>query len=122
MGSTAVRVFDVKAKKEVRTLTAPTDARGLSLSADGKRVGITAQANGLVKVWEAGSWREAFEVTAHPGKVVFTVDFASDGQTVLTAGGDGAVGVWKVPGGIWKVPDYSPPAPPAAPPLPKSLD
>ena len=117
MGATAVRVFDVKTKKEVKSLTAATDARGLSMSPDGKRVGITAQANGLVKVWEAGNWREAYEITAHPGKVVFTVDFAADGQTVLTAGGDGASVVWKVPGGSWKVPDYTPPAPPAPAPV-----
>jgi WD40 repeat protein len=122
MGETAVRVFDVNSKKEVRTLTAATDARGLSLSADGKRLGITAQANGLVKVWEAQkplagrAWREAYELTAHPGKVVFTVDFAPDGQTVLTAGGDGAAGIWKVPGGAWKSAEYLPPAPPPPPP------
>jgi WD40 repeat protein len=121
IGATAVRVIDVKAKKEVRSMTAPTDARGLSLSPDGKLVGITAQANGLVKIWGSGSWREAFEVTAHPGKVVFTVEFAPDGQTVLTAGGDGAVGIWKVPGGMWKVPDYVPPAPPS-PPVPRAKD
>ena len=123
MGDTAVRMFDVKTKREVRTLTAATDARGLSLSPDGKRVGITSQANGLVKIWEAGTWREAFEVTGHPGKVVFTVEFASDGQTILSAGGDGAVGVWKVPGGTWTVPEYIPPAPRPSPlPQPQIIE
>ncbi|HEX3152349.1 MAG TPA: hypothetical protein VHR66_30020 [Gemmataceae bacterium] len=112
IGDTAIRVFDIKKKKEVRALVAGTDARGLALSSDGKRVGITSQASGLVKIWDKSTWREAFEVTAHPGRVAFTVDFASDGQSVLTAGGDGAVVVWKMPGGAWKLPDRLPPAPP----------
>jgi WD40 repeat protein len=117
MGDTAVRVFDLDSKKEVKTLTAATDARGLTLSNDGKRLGVTAQANGLVKIWETGTWREAYEVTAHPGKVVFTVDFATDGRTVLTAGGDGAAIIWKVPGGAWTIPTLVPPAPRPPPPL-----
>jgi WD40 repeat protein len=119
MGETAVRVFDIKSKKVVRSLTAATEARALSVSADGNWVAITAQANGLVKVWETGNWREAYEVPAHPGKVVFTVDFAADGQTMLTAGGDGTAVVWKVPGGSWKIPEYVPPPPrPVAQPVP----
>ena len=97
MGDTAVRVYDIKAKKEVKALVAGTDIRGLALSPDGKRVGVTSQSNGLVKIWDAGTWREAFEVTAHPGKVVFAIDFAADGQTVFTAGGNGAAVVWKIP-------------------------
>jgi WD40 repeat protein len=111
MGETAVRVFDIRSKKVVKTLTAAIEARGLSVSADGKRVAITAQANGLVKMWEAGTWQEAYEVAAHPGKAVFAIDVAADGQTMLTAGGDGAAVVWKVPGGSWKIPEYVPPAP-----------
>jgi WD40 repeat protein len=111
----AVRVFDVATRKELKTLTSPTAARGLALSPDGKWLGITAQTTGLVKVWELGTWREAHEVSAHPGKVVFTIDFAPDKQTVLTAGGDGAAVVWKLPGGTWKLPDYVPPAPKVRP-------
>jgi WD40 repeat protein len=108
IGAIAVRVFDLKTKKEVTTLAAGTDARGLALSPDGKRVGITSQSNGLLKIWDARTGREDFEVTAHPGKVVFAVDFAVDGQTVLTAGGDGAAVIWKIPGGTWKLPDRVP--------------
>jgi WD40 repeat protein len=111
---TALRVFDVKSRRQVNALTAPTPARGLAMSADGKYLGITAQANGLLKVWELGAWRESHEVAAHPGKVVFTIDFAPDGKTVLSAGGDGAVVVWKLPGGEHKLPDFVPP-PPMAP-------
>jgi WD40 repeat protein len=117
---TAVRVFDVATRKEVRALTAPTPARGLTLSPDGKYVGITAQANGIVKLWETATWREAYEVTGHPGKVVFGLEFAPDRQTILTAGGDGAVVVWKRPGGDYKLPDVVPPAP-VMPVLPQPL-
>ncbi|MBO0701249.1 MAG: hypothetical protein J2P46_22820, partial [Zavarzinella sp.] len=115
---TALRVFDVATKKEVRALTAPTTTRGLSVSPDGKYVGITAQTNGIVKVWEADTWREAYEINAHPGKVVFSVEFAPGRRTVLTAGGDGAVVVWKVPGGEYILPDFVPP-PPKMPKLPQ---
>lgn len=115
---TALRVFDVATKKEVRALTAPTTTRGLSVSPDGRYVGITAQTNGIVKVWEADTWREAYEINAHPGKVVFSVEFAPDRRTVLTAGGDGAVVVWKVPGGEYMLPDFVPP-PPKMPKLPQ---
>src|SRR5262249_60396444 len=87
--NTAVRVCDVKSGKELKALTAPTPARGLTLSPYGKYFGITAQSNGIIKVWETGSWREAFELPAHPGKVVFSIDFATDRQTILTAGEDG---------------------------------
>ena len=72
-----------------------------------------------MKIWDAGTWREAFELDAHPGKVVFAVDFGVDAQSVLTAGGDGAAVVWKIPGGTWKLPDRLPPAlPPGPPPAP----
>jgi WD40 repeat protein len=110
--NTAVRVFDINSRKELKALSAPTPARGLSLSPDGKYVGITAQTNGIIKVWETGSWREAFELPAHPGKVVFTIDFATDRQTILTAGSDGVAVVWKIPGGDYKLPDFVPPPPP----------
>ena len=112
---TAVRVFDVATRKELKSLTFSTAARGVALSADGKWLGITSQGNGLAKVWEVGSWREAHEVAAHPGKVVFAIDFAPDKETILTAGGDGAAVVWKFPGGQWKLPDFAPPAPKARP-------
>jgi WD40 repeat protein len=112
----AMRVFDIKTRQEIKMLHAPTAARGLALSPDGKFVGITAQANGLAKIWQLGSWSEAYEWPAHPGKVVFTLDFAADHQTVLTAGGDGAAVVWKMPGGDFKLPDFAPPAPPPPPP------
>ncbi len=111
-GEDAVRIFDLTTHKPVRTLTAPTAARGLTISPDGKYVGMTAQANGIIKIWEAKAWREAFELSAHPGKVVFTIDFAADHQTVVTAGGDGAVVIWKMPGGAYKLPEFVPPATP----------
>jgi len=118
---TAVRIFDIATRKELKALTFSTAARGLALSADGKWLGITAQANGIVKLWEVGTWREAHEVVAHPGKVVFSIDFAADKQTVLTAGGDGAAVVWKFPGGEWKLPDYVPPAPKTPRPEPEMI-
>jgi len=112
---TAVRVFDVASRKELTNLSFATAARGLAVSSDGKWLGITAQTNGLAKVWEVGSWREAHEVSAHPGKVVFSIDFAPDQETILTAGGDGAAVVWKFPGGVWRLPEFAPPAPKARP-------
>jgi WD40 repeat protein len=112
---TAVRVFDVATRKELKSLMFATAARGLALSADGKWLGITSQGNGLAKVWEVDGWREAHEVAAHPGKVVFTIDFAPDKETILTAGGDGAAVVWKFPGAQWKLPEFAPPAPKSRP-------
>lgn len=112
-GDPALRVYDPVARREVKALTAPTPGRGIGLSGDGSLVGITAQGNGVVKLWETKTWREAYEIVAHPNKVVFAVEFAPDGQTVLTAGGDGAVVVWKRPGGAYTLPDQIPP-PPAA--------
>jgi WD40 repeat protein len=112
----AIRVFDLSTKKEIKTLTAPAAPRGLALSKDGKYLGITSQSNGLVKLWQTGAWRESHEVSGHPGKPVFTIEFAGDGQTVLSAGGDGAVMIWKIPGGDYKLPEFVPPAPPKAPP------
>ena len=116
---TAVRIRDLKSNKEVKSLTTPTAVRGLALSADGKHLGVTAQSNGMIKIWEVGSWRESHEVIGHPGKVVFTIEFAPDRQTVLSAGGDGAVMVWKLPGGEFKVPDFVPPLPPTPGPAPQ---
>jgi WD40 repeat protein len=113
----AVRIFDLKTKQVARTLTSPTAARGLAISSDGKYVGITSQSNGLVKLWQTGAWRESHEVTGHPGKAVFTIEFAKDGQTVLSAGGDGAVMIWKIPGGDYKLPEFVPPVPPKAAPV-----
>lgn len=112
---TALRVYDPKTKQEVKTISSPTPPRGLAISGDGKYVGITSQSNGLIKLWQTAGWRESHELTGHPGKVVFTIDFASDNQTVLTAGGDGAVVIWKIPGGEYKLPEFVPPMPPRPP-------
>jgi WD40 repeat protein len=108
---TALRVFDLKSRKEEKVLTSATPARGLAMSRNGKLLGITSQGNGLLKIWEVGTWREVHEVTGHPNKVVFTMEFAPDGQTVLSAGGDGAVAIWKIPGGDYKLPEFVPPVP-----------
>jgi WD40 repeat protein len=110
-GTAVVKVWDLKTRKEQRSLTAPLTARGLSVSPDGKWVVLTSGNAGTIKVWEAGTWREAHEVDGHPGEVVFGADFAADGQTVLSAGGDGAAVVWKLPGGDWKLPEFTPPPP-----------
>lgn len=107
----ALRVFDAKSGLPVRTLGASTVGRGLALSADGSRVGLAAQGTGVVQGWETKTWRQTFEVTAHPAAEVECLEFAPDGQTILTAGSDGAVVVWKMPGGTWAVPEFVPPAP-----------
>ena len=76
----ALKGWDLKTRKVVKTLTAPQTARGLSVSPNGKWVGLTGGTGGLIKVWEAGTWREAYEVIGHPGKVVFGLDFGADGR------------------------------------------
>lgn len=110
-GEIGVKIWDTATKKLIRGLNVPETVRGLAVSTDGKWIAATGGREGMVKIWEVGTWREAYQVTAHPGKVSFGVDFGADGQTILSAGGDAAI-VWKLPGGIWKAPPFEPPPPP----------
>lgn len=110
-GEIGVKIWDTTTKKLIRGLNVPETVRGLAVSADGKWIAATGGREGMVKIWEVGTWRESFEVTAHPGKVSFGVDFGVDGQTILSAGRDAAI-VWKLPGGTWKAPPFEPPPPP----------
>ncbi len=114
-GDVAVKIWDATIQQEIRSLVAAQTARGLELSRDGKWLGLTGGTAGMVKVWEVGAWREAFEVIGHPDRVAFGMDFAADGQTIASAGGDGSTVIWKMPGGVWKNPDFVPPAPKAPP-------
>ena len=61
-------------------------------SPDGKRI-VTAQADGIVRVWDAGSGRLMFTASGHKARVNSAV-FSPDGKRIVTASADETARVW----------------------------
>jgi WD40 repeat protein/tRNA A-37 threonylcarbamoyl transferase component Bud32 len=87
-GSTVV-VWDVGTGRTVHRFGA--SAWKVAFSPAGKHLAASC-ANGIVKVWHAGSGQEAFQVR-HAGWVP-GISFSPNGKRLATAGSDGTVKVW----------------------------
>jgi WD40 repeat protein len=64
----------------------------LVFSPDGKRL-VSADEDGVVKLWDTTTGQEALTLRGHPG-VVQSVAFSPDARLLAAAGGDGTIAIW----------------------------
>ncbi len=61
------------------------------------RLLATGSSNGIVRLWDVSTGQRVHTFDAHPGGVA-ALAFATRGSTLVTAGEDGSVLVWDLPG------------------------
>jgi WD40 repeat protein len=86
-GNHTIKVWDARARKEVRTIQATGDLSfvlALAFSADGRWLASTTQ-DRTVHVWEVESGREVFTLKGHSSHV-YGLAFSADGKRLVSAG------------------------------------
>jgi WD40 repeat protein len=92
-GAGNLKLWDLAAGREVRTLHGHTDGVGhLAYSPDGRTL-ASAGDDGTVRLWDAALDREARALRGHEGAVL-RVAYSRDGRTLASAGSDRTVRLW----------------------------
>ncbi len=98
-----VRLWDVAAGKEVRSLKGDWfGAVSLAFSDNGKML-ATGELNGAVRVWETATGREVRRIQAHKAGV-YNLAFFHDGKSLATSG-DRTIRLWEIRSGAAIIPD-----------------
>jgi WD40 repeat protein len=92
----SVLLWDAKAGRGIGVLQGHHTAlvRRVVFSRDGQRL-ASAGEDGLVVIWEVGTWKALHKLKAH-GDVVVGVAFSPDGRLLATASSDETAKVWDV--------------------------
>jgi RNA polymerase sigma factor (sigma-70 family) len=94
-----VRIWDVGTAKVVHKIdVADTSVRSLAFSPDGKTLvigGLKNVGQTVLGLWNVKTGQQVKELSGHQGGA-FSVAFSADGTIVMSAGGDGGVGLWRL--------------------------
>ena len=91
---TTVKLWDVQAARALHTFPNPDALWAVAFSPDGQMLAAGGDFR-TVRVWNVASRKVLHDFHAHWGPVT-CLAFSSDSQTLFTAGGDNAAGVWAV--------------------------
>jgi WD40 repeat protein len=94
LSDSTVRVWDVKAGKQLRSLEVPA-AGCVAFSPDCRRV-LAGGEGGAVVFWDLGSGKELRRYYGHKG-LVSCVAFSPDGRLALSGGQDKTLRLWRLP-------------------------
>ena len=102
-GEGTIKLWDVAARKELRTLKFHDSfVEALTFSADGRRLASGAR-DRTAKVWDVATGEEEYVLRGHQNDVT-AVAFSSDGSRLATASIDQTVKVWDLAPRIFKAP------------------
>jgi WD40 repeat protein len=89
-----LKLLEVPTGKVVKTITAHDDRTELVKFSPGGRLLATAGGGGVVKLWDAATWKEECKLKGHEG-VISSLAFSPDGK-VLASADDYSVKLWDV--------------------------
>jgi WD40 repeat protein len=104
-GNSEIRVWDVSAEKEVRTLKSASEERDwqegeylvLLFGKDGKRL-FAGTAGGTLRWWDVESGKELAPLRAHRSGII-TLNIARDGRQLVSTDAEGSIRRWDVAAG-----------------------
>jgi class 3 adenylate cyclase/WD40 repeat protein len=88
-------VIDVASREELCLVPAEEGGTMRALSGNGRLVAV---GDGPIQIWDVATCERLGSYEGHAGGIV-SVDFAADGETVFSNGGDSALHHWPVEGG-----------------------
>ncbi len=91
-GAVVALIWEVETGKEFRTFEMPVGAYSVDYAPDGRSV-LTANEDGVVRIWDVASGELARQFTASAGNLNLG-RYSPDGQTILTAGNDRVARLW----------------------------
>lgn len=91
--SGAVKVWNLEALQEERTLSHGTWVRPLALSPDGQTLAV-GRGDGSIRLWDTVSWTESASCDGNKG-FFFWLAYSPDGKHLVSGGVDGTVGFWQ---------------------------
>ena len=91
-----IKLWNVRTRREIKTLRTNDWVWGISLSPDGKWLATDIGQETTVKVWDVTKGRVSTTLSEHV-QDIYSVEFSPDGQTLATAQYDGTINLWSVP-------------------------
>ena len=91
-----IKLWDVRTRREIKTLRTTDWVWGMSLSSDGKWLATDIGQETTVKVWDVTKGQVTTTLSGHI-QDIYSVKFSPDGRTLATSQFNGEIKLWSVP-------------------------